>query len=106
MGYAGAFYHTPLPLALEYGVSWGLEAASFFLLPWGTWLPALLGRNTLSSASAGGTWLRHLARLDSLSELHLDLPLALPAQVRARHACRLLRVAVFSCWWAVLQKPD
>jgi hypothetical protein len=78
----GAFYHTPLPAALEYGVRYGLEASTLFTVPFSTWLPALFGRSVSVGGAGGGTWLRHLAGLEALTELHLDLPLLLPAQVR------------------------
>jgi len=74
----GAFYHTPLPSAFEYGVRYGLEAATLFMVPFSSWLPALFGRRGVG----GGTWLRHIAALPALSDLHLDLPLVMPAQVR------------------------
>jgi hypothetical protein len=79
----GAFYHTPLPSAFGYGVSYGLEAGSLFLLPWSTWLPSLFSRvaRLTTSASGGGSWLRHLTGLPALTEVHLDLPLAMPHQV-------------------------
>jgi hypothetical protein len=85
----GAFYHTPLSSAFGYGVSYGLSASSLFLVPWATWLPALLGRAARlggGGAAAGGTWLRHLAGLPALTEVHLDLPLTMPHQVRLRRA--------------------
>lgn len=77
----GAFHHTPLAQAAGYGAAYGAEAASLFLLPWATWLPTLVGRGAPSAGGVGGSWLRQIACLGALRELHLDLPLALPAQV-------------------------
>lgn len=76
----GAFHHTPAAEALTYGAAYGAEAATLFALPLGSWLPSLFGSG---GRLGGGTWLRHVAGLGALTHLHLDLPLTLPAQVRA-----------------------
>ena len=82
-----SFRHTPPGQALGYGVAYGLEAGALFALPLAEWLSALLGRGGAATAAAAGggpaRWLRHLAALGALRDLHLDLPLAAPAQLRA-----------------------